>query len=110
MWKEIPRTRKKEVLSSHLVESSDYSDSSCPSLTTVRLGTPVQPIADPSSAKLPTPTCQNRNILNVIETSISADKEQFESLSPQETFSEKKFHRGYNESKQSNSWKLVPLG
>ena len=31
MWKEVPRTRKKEVLSSHLVESSR------PSLTTVRL-------------------------------------------------------------------------
>ena len=31
MWKEVPRTRKKEVLSSHHVESSH------PSLTTVRL-------------------------------------------------------------------------
>ena len=31
MWKEVPPTRKKEVLSSHLVESSR------PSLTTVRL-------------------------------------------------------------------------
>ena len=34
MWKEVPRTRKKEVLSSHLVESSR------PSLTTVRLEVP----------------------------------------------------------------------
>ena len=31
MWKEVPRTRKKEVLSSHHVESSR------PSLTTVSL-------------------------------------------------------------------------
>ena len=31
MWKEVPRTRKKEVLSSHYVESSR------PSLTTVSL-------------------------------------------------------------------------
>ena len=31
MWKEVQRTRKKEVLSSHFVESSR------PSLTTVRL-------------------------------------------------------------------------
>ena len=31
MWKEAPRTRKKEVMSCHLVESSR------PSLTTVRL-------------------------------------------------------------------------
>ena len=35
MWKEVPRTRKKEVLSSHLVESSR------PSLTTVRLEVPL---------------------------------------------------------------------
>ena len=35
MWKEAPRTRKKEVLSSHLVESSR------PSLTTVSLEVPV---------------------------------------------------------------------
>ena len=34
MWKEVPRTQKKEVLSSHLVESSR------PSLTTVRLEVP----------------------------------------------------------------------
>ena len=31
MWKEVPRTRKKELLSSHLVESSR------PSITIVRL-------------------------------------------------------------------------
>ena len=34
MWKEVPRTRKKEVLSSHHVESSR------PSLTTVSLEVP----------------------------------------------------------------------
>ena len=34
MWKEVQRTRKKEVLSSHFVESSR------PSLTTVRLEVP----------------------------------------------------------------------
>ena len=45
MWKEAPRTRKKEVLSGHLVESSR------PSLTTVNLEVqryeylePVQPL------------------------------------------------------------------
>ena len=36
MWKEVPRTRKKEVLSSHHVESSR------PSLTTVSLEVPSE--------------------------------------------------------------------
>ena len=38
MWKEVPRTRKKEVLSSHRVESSRLS------LTTVSLEVLKQPI------------------------------------------------------------------
>ena len=39
MWKEAPWTRKKEVLSSHLVESSR------PSLTTVSLEVQCLPIS-----------------------------------------------------------------
>ena len=40
MWKEVPRTRKKEVLSSHHVESSR------PSLTTVSLEVEMQRVSE----------------------------------------------------------------
>ena len=46
MWKEVQRTRKKEVLSSHFVESSR------PSLTRVRLEVPTGDIKSKSKAIL----------------------------------------------------------